>query len=162
MKFYYRLYFLTLTIFTLSVVTSCRLSKPFSCVWQSPLDYAYDSLTSFAGHTGSIDICDAIFENKDNGTLFQDVYRLTLNCDSTFTWKHISCTRRDTSFGNWTVANNIIYLTTSEEIKRKLAKQKFEDVFDEYIDLSNTSLLFKGSFVIWQRNATWTDTLYRH
>ena len=44
MKIYNRTYFFWLTIFALLFTSGCRSSKPFICVWQNPLDYAYDSL----------------------------------------------------------------------------------------------------------------------
>jgi hypothetical protein len=161
MKSYYRQYLLILATITLLVVGGCRSTKTFSCVWQNQLDYAYDSVVLLPDVSMSIDICGATFKNKDNGALFQDVRRLTLNCDSTFTWKHVSCIRRDTCFGYWTVRNSIIYLTTGKELKKKISKQEFGDIFGDYIDLGNTALVFNNSFVVWQRTPTWTDTLYR-
>jgi hypothetical protein len=143
-------------------VTGCKSTKPFSCVWQNPIDYAYDSLVLPAKHPKNITICGVTFKNKDNGALFQDVRRLTLNCDSTFNWKHISCINRDTSFGNWTIKNKAIYLTSSKTVKRKVEKQELGNLFGEYIDLSNTNLVFNDSFIVWQRDEKWTDTLYRH
>ncbi|GAB2842763.1 hypothetical protein GCM10027043_52490 [Ferruginibacter profundus] len=145
------------------VVTGCKSTKPFSCIWYNPLDYAYDSLTTHKKYK-DIEICGSTYKNKDNGALFQDIRRLTLNCDSTFTWKHISCISKDSSFGRWTLLNNTGYLKTSDKLKRKIIKQNKQDLgemFGDYIDLTNTSLTFSDSFVVWQRSTTWTDTLYR-
>ena len=107
-----------------------------------------------------IKFCGEPFSNKNNGQLFQDVRRLTLNCDSTFTWKHQSCISRDSSFGNWKVINNLIYLTSSKKIKKIIAKQPLK-TFGKYVDLSNTTLVFKDSFIVWKRSTVWIDTLYR-
>lgn len=144
------------------IAAGCMPTTPFVCVLQNPLDYAYDSLTLQAVHKKNLDICDVTFSNKDNGALFQDILRLTLHCDSTFAWKHISCISRDTSYGNWTVANNVIHLTTSKKIKEIVTRQALGDLFGDYIDLSNTTLFFRDSFVVWHRTEKWTDTLYRH
>ena len=38
------IYFFALTVATLFITYGCRSTKPFTCVWQNPLDYAYDSL----------------------------------------------------------------------------------------------------------------------
>jgi len=161
MKFY-RVYFFSLTLLLFLVVTGCKSTKPFSCVWQNPLDYAYDSLVLPAKHRKNINICGVTFKNKDNGALFQNFRKLTLNCDSTFTWKQNSCIYRDTSFGNWTITNNIIYLTSSKQVKRKVAKQELGNLFGEYVDLSNTNFVFNDSVIVWKREEKWTDTLYRH
>lgn len=74
----------------------------------------------------------------------------------------VSCISRDTSYGNWTVANNVIHLTTSKKIKEIVTRQALGDLFGDYIDLSNTTLFFRDSFVVWHRTEKWTDTLYRH
>jgi hypothetical protein len=44
MKFYFGIPFLILSFFVLTILTNCRSTKSFSCVFQNPLDYAYDSL----------------------------------------------------------------------------------------------------------------------
>ena len=106
-------------------------------------------------------LCDATYRNRDNGEIFQDVRKLTLNCDSTFNWKHISCISRDTSFGKWIVRNNLIYLTSDKSIKKKSSSQSFGGVSQEYTDLTNSVIKCMGSFLVWKRNGTWTDTLFR-
>jgi hypothetical protein len=158
-------YFLALTISTVLVLASCYTKNSFFCVWQSPLDYAYYILTKPSRHIEKVEICGTTYKNKDNGQLFQDIRRLTLNCDSTFTWKHVSCLRRDTSFGSWTKQNNILYLKTSDKLKKKIAKQNKQDLgelFGDCIDLTNTSLTYNDTSIIWQHSTKWTDTLYRN
>ena len=44
MKIYKRTYVYELTILALFFAFGCRSSKPFTCIWQNPLDYAYDNL----------------------------------------------------------------------------------------------------------------------
>ncbi len=152
----YRPYFFTLALLAICSATGCESAKSFTNSRYSPPEYAYDSK--------NIAICGATYKNKDNGALFQDIRRLTLNCDSTFTWKHISCIRRDTSYGRWTFLNNTVYLRTSDKLKKNIAKQNQKeprDVDCYYIDLTNTALTPGDAFVVWQRSATWTDTLYR-
>ena len=161
MKFYYTSYFFIVTVTALPILTSWRPAKSIYVV-QTLVESPYGNLILSPAYSKSIDICGATFENKDNGALFQDIRRLKLNCDSTFTWKHISCIQRDTSFGRWSVKNNTIYLTSSKKIKQKVVKQKFGNLFGEYIDLSNTTLIARESFIVWQRTKTWVDTLYRH
>lgn len=111
-------------------MTGCNSTKSVSCVWQNQLNNAYDSLLLSEVHVPSLDICGATFKNKNNGALFQDVRRLTLNCDSIFTWKHSSCVSCDTSYGNWTVKHNVIYLASSKKVKRKVGKQQPGNMFD--------------------------------
>jgi hypothetical protein len=71
MNFFYNFFCGSLTITFLILVTSCRTTKPFSCVWQNPLDYAYgnlidrDSLTirKIKSFTNYI---DSLSENDEN------------------------------------------------------------------------------------------------
>jgi predicted lactoylglutathione lyase len=44
MKIHNSTYVFVLTVTALILTSGCRSTKPFTCVWQNPLDYAYDSL----------------------------------------------------------------------------------------------------------------------
>ena len=44
MKIHNSIFVFALTIATFFLTVGCRSTKPFSCVWYNPLDYAYDSL----------------------------------------------------------------------------------------------------------------------
>ena len=107
-------------------------------------------------------ICGYTYKNKNNGDLFQGSRRLSINCDATFTWKHISCTQRDTCYGTWSIVKGTICLTTDKKFKKFIEQQTFPESFEKYTDLSNTTLTVNDSSIIWQRAADWIDTLYRN
>ena len=44
MKIHNSIYVFVLTAIALFLALGCRSTKPFTCVWYNPLDYAYDSL----------------------------------------------------------------------------------------------------------------------
>lgn len=106
-------------------------------------------------------ICGNTYRNKDNGFLFQDIKALTINCDSTFTWKHYSCTQRDTCWGTWNVVNGEIELTSDPELIKVMEKEEFPKSIEQYIDLSKSTLTLNDSSVAWKRTEDWTDTLYK-
>ena len=125
-----------------------------------PILYAL-FLISASSEKNPVQICGNTYRHKDNGYLFQDVKKLTLHCDSTFTWKHESCTQHDTCYGTWRMVNGTIELTTDKKLLKIIKKEKWPDDAGKYIDLSRSALTLKDSFLIWRRTDTWTDTLYR-
>lgn len=106
-------------------------------------------------------ICGNTYRNKDNGFLFQDIKTLTIHCDATFTWKHYSCTQRDTCWGTWNLVNGEIELTSDKEVIKGVADEGFPKNIEQYIDLSKSTLTLYNSFVVWKRTENWTDTLYK-
>ena len=105
--------------------------------------------------------CEYIYINKNTHELFQDMQKLILNCDSTFSYKHISCMNRDTCYGRWNSVNNIFHLTISKKLKSIISKQPPFTIDEIFIDLGNTTLIKQYDFIIWKRSTTWTDTLYK-
>ena len=101
------------------------------------------------------------YRHKDNGFLFQDIKTLTINCDSTFTWKHYCCTQRDTCWGTWSIVNGKVELTSDNELIKAVEKEGVLGLNYNYIDLSNSTLTLNDSFVVWKRTEEWTDTLYK-
>lgn len=124
---------------------------------------AFCALFLFAGTLpkSETQICGNTYRNKDNGFLFQDIKTLTINCDATFTWKHYSCTQRDTSWGTWKLVNGEIELTSDKALIKALEKEAFPKSIEQYIDLSKSTLTLYDSFVVWKRTEDWTDTLYK-
>jgi hypothetical protein len=137
----------------------CKRQQPFLCVWQNPLDYAYDSLIL---PVKNISFCNVTYESKRDSMLFKDVKKLTINCDSTFTWKHHSCTSNETSFGRWNTKNHIVYLTSNKKIRQKVAKQSFGNLFGPYSNFSNASFTFHDSLIVLKEKGATPDTLYRY
>lgn len=111
--------------------------------------------------TGGTQICGNTYRNKDNGFLFQDIKILTINCDATFTWKHNSCTQRDTCWRTWKFVNGAIELRSNNEVIRAIGKEKFPEILEQYIDLSASTLTLYDSFAVWKRTEARTDTLYK-
>ena len=138
------------------------------------VDYQLLTLSFYFSSLGSLDtiektqirqlkinnqpICNKIYKNKNNGQLFQDEIRLTLNCDSTFSYKHLSCTSRDTCYGTWQKRNDNIYLIPDKKIIQRLSNSL--KYWDKYTDLSKSTLEFKLDYVICKRSQARIDTLY--
>ena len=158
------LYIFIYSSFILLSILSCNSSKISYFIGQNRLENAYANLTPSLSNYKIDHICGTSFKNKDNGQLFQDVENLTLNCDSTFIWKHNSCIQEDISFGKWTVMNNKVILKSNNKLKRKIAKQNKKSnkvYFGKYVDFDNSTIFIKDSVIIWEQKII-TDTLYRY
>ena len=102
------------------------------------------------------------FRNKKLGdALFQDVRLLSLNCDSTFSYKHTNCIHPETSSGTWTLNDNTVRLSVTNKVKRLARKEQKTKAGYKYLDLNGATLTMNDSIIIWKRSDRWIDTLYR-
>lgn len=98
--------------------------------------------------------------NKRTSELFQARSSLNLKCDSTFIFLSNSCLRDEKSSGKWTIKNDSIFLTPDKKTLKLIKQKKKRDfVRLQYVDLSNSILITKDSFLIWQHSANYIDTL---
>jgi hypothetical protein len=147
-----RLFFNTLIMKTLE---AAFLSINFLCFW---LVFPFSGLRSKEKLTASQTvICGKTYRNIDKGMLFQDIKRLDLNCDSTFTFVHHSCLGSDTSFGTWRLRDGIAWLYTTEKIKKLHRKQVFFKDGWMLRDFTNSTISFQDSLAIWTINETFDD-----
>ena len=105
--------------------------------------------------------CGTFRNINRNNSLFQDVRVLSLNCDSTFSYRHSNCIHPETSEGTWSLKGNTVGLSTTNKVKRLAAKDKKTKEGYKYLDLEGVTLTFIDSFVIWKRTDKLTDTLQR-
>lgn len=98
--------------------------------------------------------------NKKTSELFLVRLSLNLKCDSTFIFMSTSCTYHEKSSGTWSKKNDTIFLFSDKKTIRKKEKAKGKLIFKPHIvDLTGNFLTIKDSFLIWQHDANYIDTL---
>jgi hypothetical protein len=149
----------------LLLVLSCKTKPPFSCTfYASVADYTYDTLST-TNKTHNALACNITYANKDNGTIFNNVIRLALNCNNTFTYANQNCLLNDTSYGTWHTVNETIFLQSSPKVKAgKIVKRGTKNNSGNltYVHLNHTLLPLKTGEAIFKTKGALVDTLLKH
>jgi hypothetical protein len=100
------------------------------------------------------------YKTKPHKELFYVDQRLILNSDSTFNYSCYSCLGVDTCYGRWSYVNDLITLSTTDEL-RKLKEQ--QNVFERLTlcDLNSQLIINNESNLLWQNSNSKADTLIK-
>lgn len=122
---------------------------------------AFVCFALFGANTGGAEVCGLFRNKKSTDALFQDLRTLSLHCDATFTFRHTNCIHPETSFGTWTIHNNLVTLSVTDKVKRLARKEKKTKEGYRYINLDGATLTLDDSIITWKHPGNHIDTLYR-
>lgn len=104
--------------------------------------------------------CGLFRNRKSSDALFQDVKILSLNCDSTFSYRYSNCIHPEISSGTWTLCKDTVKLSVNNNVKRLAGKEHITKAGYRYLDLDNAILVMNDLIIIWERSDRLRDTLY--
>ena len=100
------------------------------------------------------------YKTKPPKALFYTDRIINLHSDSTFAYSAYTCVGIDTCYGNWSFANNMIFLKTSIALKKEIDDRTVLNRI-RLVDLNNHHISVKPDYLLLQTYDSELDTLIK-